>query len=202
MLWIGLTGSLGTGKSTVAAILKKLGWQVVDADFIAHQVLSRGESAYQQVVLNFGREILNPDQSLDRKKIAQLVFSDPDKLRLLESIVHPAVKLQVQCLKENFIKAQAEMAFYDVPLLFEKNMQKDFNKIVVVTCDEKLQRERLRTRNKWSEAEIDLRLKAQLPMQEKIKAADYLIKNNGSLIELEDEVKRVLSALSLPLHSK
>lgn len=195
MLWVGLTGSLGTGKSTVTSILQRLGYQVVDADLIAHQVLRPGEKSYQQVVHAFGPEILDPDKSIDRKKLAQLVFGKPEKLRILESIVHPEIKFRVKQEKEALAKAHHKIAFYDVPLLFEKNMKNDFDKILVVATNEKLQRERLRARNNWTDVEIDLRLKSQIPIQEKINLADYLITNDSGLNELEENVRRILASL-------
>jgi dephospho-CoA kinase len=196
MLWVGLTGSIGTGKSTVALILKSLGYQVVDADFFAHQVLSRGEKAYELVLQNFGPEILQQDQSIDRKKLAQVVFQNADKLQLLESIVHPEVKNRVEMQKQIFKNANEQIVFYDVPLLFEKNMQGDFDKVVVVACATELQQQRLRTRNNWTDAEINSRLKAQLPIEIKIKSADFIIDNNGSLLDLENNVKSIIGLLT------
>jgi dephospho-CoA kinase len=199
MLWVGLTGGLGTGKSTVASLLRRLGWQVVDADSIAHQVLSRGKIAYNKVVQHFGPKILKPDLSIDRKKLGMLVFSQPEKLQLLELIIHPEVKLLVQKEKESFIKRGDALAFYDVPLLFEKKMYKDFDKIIVVTCDENTQRQRLHQRNNWTDLEIDLRLKSQLPIQDKIKYADYVIENNGDQLHLELEIKQLVNKLLIDI---
>jgi dephospho-CoA kinase len=197
MLWVGLTGSLGTGKSTVSSVLRRLGYQVVDADHIAHLVLSPGEKAYQEVIDAFGPEILNPDQSIDRKKLAQIVFQNHEKLLALESIIHPQVQLRVQREKALFAAANEKIAFYDVPLLFEKNLQMNFDKTVVVYTNEGVQRARLRARNNWTNKEIDLRLQAQLPLNEKMKLADFLIENNGTITELEVEVKRVIGNLLL-----
>lgn len=195
MLWVGLTGSLGTGKSTVSSILRQMGYAVVDADSIAHQALGRGEKAYDRVVQYFGPEILNSDQSIDRKKLAQKVFSDSENLKLLESIVHPEVKARVNFEKQRFIQAHLKLAFYDVPLLFEKKMQSDFDKVVVVSCTPELQYKRLRERNQWSEQEISSRLQAQLPLAEKELTAHFVICNNDSLETLQKEVRKMVQFL-------
>jgi dephospho-CoA kinase len=195
MLWVGLTGSVGTGKSTVAEILRREGYTVFDADNIAHQVLSLGEKAYTCIVQNFGLEILKPDQSIDRKKLAQKVFNDSQKLLLLESFIHPEVKNRVAEEKQKLRDQNTAIAFYDVPLLFEKQMQADFDYIIVVSCDVKLQRQRLQNRSQWTDKEIDSRLKAQLPIAQKCQGADFVILNNGTIEFLKSEVKKLIIEL-------
>lgn len=193
MLWIGLTGGLGTGKSTIAKIINQYGIPVIDADLIAHQALQFGQKSYFQVLQYFGPEILNEDKTVNRKKIAEIVFNNKEKLQKLESIIHPEVKNRVSLLRNKFEAENHKVAFYDVPLLFEKNMQSDFDRIVVISANLENQKQRLKLRNQWTEEEINSRLNSQLSMEEKTKGADFVIDNNGSLDDLHQSVKKMLS---------
>jgi dephospho-CoA kinase len=196
MIWIGLTGGIACGKSAVAEYLRSNGWDVVDADVIAHQALSRGESSYSDVVKEFGPSILNSDKGIDRKTLGAIVFKDKTKLNALERIVHPWVQTQVKTKRSALEKAGKTMAFYDVPLLYEKNLVGQFHQTIVVACDEKLQIKRLNKRNGFTEDEARRRIAAQWPLAEKIKKADHVIYNNGTLSDLHKAVDAVLAKIS------
>lgn len=195
MKWIGLTGGIACGKSSVARLLRSQGLTVVDADEVAHQALSPGESSFEQVVHLFGPGILNQEGTIDRKVLGEIVFADKSKLAMLEGIVHPWVRARVSDLREGLRKKGESLAFYDVPLLFEKRMEDQFNAIVVVACDQNIQLQRLKKRNGFTEAEAQLRLAAQMPLTEKISRASLVVWNNGDLTELAEATQNMLGAL-------
>lgn len=195
MKWIGLTGGIASGKSSVTKILRSMGYFVVDADAIVHDLYRPGTKVYSQILSAFGPEILNPDQSLDRKKISERVFVNPAQLQQLEQIIHPAVRDEVQKQRDQLQSQGQRIAFYDVPLLFEKNLEGDFDAVVVVATDEETQIRRLQNRNRLSKTESEQRLKSQIPMSDKIKRTEFVISNKGSLRELEEETAHCLNKL-------
>jgi len=187
MKWIGLTGGIATGKSTVARLVESLGASVIDADKISHQLTRIGQSGYKQVVSYFGTSILNDSQEIDRKVLAQIIFSDVQKKNNLEKILHPLIQDEVLRLKIEYKNNQARFCFYDVPLLFEKKMENNFDSVVTVWCDEKTQISRLRTRNNLTVPEALARIETQIPLADKILKSQYCIDNSGpeeSLIQI------------------
>jgi dephospho-CoA kinase len=195
MKWIGLTGGIATGKSTVSKILKANGVPVVDADEIAHAVVELGRPGLQQVVSQFGKEVLKADGSLDRRKLGQAVFGNPGKLLQLENILHPLIQAETAALRKKYHDSGESFAIYDVPLLFEKKLEAHFDAIIVVTSSEEIQKSRMRQRDSLSEGEIHNRLKSQVPLSEKIRKANWVIKNEGSVQELESEVLKLLKKI-------
>lgn len=195
MLWIGLTGGLASGKTTVTEILRKKGIAVVCADQLARLAVANGSAGFQHVLSSFGADILDATGQLDRKKLGEKVFSDKTSLLRLESIVHPIVRQLGTSMREKYKSEGHKIAFYDVPLLFEKNMQSLFDKIVLVITTPENQLKRAVLRDALSENEIRNRLKNQMPMNEKIKQADFIIENNAGLPELELEVEKMLVAI-------
>lgn len=188
MLWIGWTGGIASGKSTAAQYLVELGWDVIDADFWAKKALEADQQPYHQTLQAFGPEILLQDGQLDRKKIADIIFNNSKKKLLLESFIHPYIRSKVQELKSN-LEAQGKLAtFYDVPLLFEKKMETDFDLVVLVYTSRENQVLRMIQRNSWTLDQIEARLKAQLSMEEKKIRSDYVIDNNHSLENLKTKV--------------
>ncbi len=198
MIWLGLTGGIACGKSSVAKIIRTLGIPVLDADEISHQLTEIGAPGYKKIVEAFGSSVLQLDQSLDRRKLGQIVFGDKNKLKTLESLLHPLIQDRVSKLKAELEAKNEAFAFYDVPLLFEKHLESNFNKIVVVSCSEQQQKDRMKARSKsyvMSEGEIEDRLKSQIPLDIKTKKADFVVINDRGLTELENEVKKLLGIL-------
>lgn len=196
MKWIGLTGGIATGKSSVAKILRDFGLPVVDADSLA-RVVTRPQSIGLNAVVNvFGSSILDASGELNRKKLGEIVFNSPEQRRKLEEILHPLI--QNERAKERLALEQrgCEMAFYDVPLLFEKHLESEFDAVVLVYARPEEQRRRMKDRDHLSDIEIESRLSAQLPIDEKVKLADYIIFNNGGLTELKANVQAVLQELA------
>jgi dephospho-CoA kinase len=186
--WVGLTGGLGTGKSTVAGLLLKLGIPVIDADRLAKQVVEPGSQGLAKVIQVFGPEILSSSKTLDREKMAGLVFSDPKKLKQLEEILHPLVQEEVRHQKKWLMDQHTPWAVYDVPLLFEKKLQAQFDSILLVTCSKEKQWERIRKRNHWNDQEIQKRVDSQLPLKDKIELSHHILQNDGSLEDLQKKV--------------
>lgn len=195
MLWIGLTGSIGAGKSTVAEMLRKAGFTVVEADQIAHAGLRRGTPTFDEICAHFGSGILSPDGEIDRRALGRIIFADPGQKSWLERLLHPMVQKRVRELRTDLESKGAVLAFYEVPLLFEKNLQGQFDKIIVVWVSDSIQVERLRQRNAWTEQEIQQRLAAQWPIAEKINRADFTINNDGNLGDLQNQVQALLQKL-------
>lgn len=194
MKWIGLTGGLGSGKSTVASILRRKGFPVIDADAIARQLVQPGTSGLRSVVEAFGPGVVGMNGALDRGAMAREVFSKPEKLAQLEALLHPLVQKEVQDQKRAYQGSGFRIVFYDVPLLFEKNLS-GFDLVVVVDAPESLRRTRLKSRNNWTDEDIDQRMASQLPLEDKVKKADHVIMNAGDLKELEKNVEKFLQTL-------
>lgn len=200
MKWYGLTGSIGTGKSTVSHFLRDLGVPVIDADQVSHQMTQTGTPQYQQIVDLFGPQILKPDGSIDRQKLGKQVFEDKLLLGKLESILHPAIQIEVSSQRKNLEKKGYKFAVYDVPLLFEKKLEKNFDGIISVLSNEKFQIERIKKRNpQLSESEILTRMGHQIGTAYKRENSDFVLENEGSLEDLKKlviELKAQLESIS------
>lgn len=185
----GLTGSIATGKSTVAAMLRELGAVVLDADQIAREVVAVGEPGWKQVAEAFP-DVIGEDGTIDRRKLGRLVFADAQQRRKLEAIIHPLVferiKTQGQLLEQD-----NQIVFADIPLLYETNSHTWLDWVVVVYAPQEVQLRRLIQRDKLSEAEAWSRIQAQMSIEEKRKLADYVIDNSGSLAETKVQVDRL-----------
>jgi dephospho-CoA kinase len=192
-LTIGLTGGIASGKSTVAKMLLELGIPVIDADQIAREAVEIGEEAYWQIVEKFGEEILQDDKTIDRAKLGAIVFNDEEKRKVLNSIVHPAVRKKMLEQKEQYIKSGAKTVVLDIPLLFESKLTYLVDKVMVVFVDEHTQLERLMERNGFSKEEAEVRIRAQMPLREKITKADAVIDNNGSIEKTKEQLLNILA---------
>ncbi len=192
---IAITGGIACGKSSVAKIIQDLGYVVLSADYYAHEVLKNGKDSFAKIRDRYGPEIVSGDQ-IDRAKLADKVFSNTEERKWLESITHPEIQKLAQ---EDILKYQdQDFVFYEIPLLFEVNAQDRFSKILVVTCDLQIQIKRMKSRNQWSDQEIEKRIHAQLSNEEKIKRADFVIKNNSSWDELVEHVNLFIQKLKNP----
>ncbi len=196
MFIIGLTGGIATGKSTVVEILSRKGAYIIDADQLAREVVEPNQSAWREIVSWLGDSVLLPDQKLDRAKIAELVFGDPQKLKTLNAIIHPWVGARIlELTKEIEQKEPDAVIVYDIPLLIEAGMQEMVDLILLVYAPRELQLKRLEERDGLNPEEAELRLAAQLAIDEKRKYAHQVIDNSGSLAETEKQVDRFWSNL-------
>lgn len=194
MKWIGLTGGIACGKSTVSRMLRGHDIPVVDADEIAKEVVKPGSSGLKSVIQTFGEEYLNSEGGLDRRKLGQRVFGHPELLHKLEAILHPLIREETRRRRRLHEEMGAAVAIYDIPLLFETKAQDQFDGIIVVSCTREQQKERLR-RQGWSDDEIEMRIASQIPIQFKEQEADFVLSNNRDEQHLLREVERLLKWL-------
>jgi dephospho-CoA kinase len=187
-VYLGLSGGIGSGKSTVAKILTDLGAVVIDADVIAREVLEPGQIGYENTILTFGESVLSESGSIDRKKLAELVFQNPEQLAKLEAIIHPAVIDRVAQIRESL--PDTSIVVYDTPLMFEKQLQGQFDKVLIVSADIELRRSRLLERG-LELNDINARMANQATDEQRESIADFVIENNGSLAQLQEQVAKV-----------
>ena len=191
----GLTGGIGSGKSAVARNLRARGLPVVDADQLARAAVARGGAGLAQIVARFGPEVLTVSGELARSLLAQLVFADREARGALDAIVHPIVRaLAAERFAEIASRGEA-LACYEVPLLYEVGLEGTYQPVVVVTAPLALRKSRLATRDGFDAAQIEARLAAQLPLEEKVRRADYVLDNSGSLDELDERTGALLDEL-------
>jgi dephospho-CoA kinase len=190
MLLVGLTGGIGTGKSTVARMLEKWGAVVFDADVLARQAVAPGTPGFDQVVERFGPNVLAPGGGLDREALASIVFSDPAARRDLEGIVHPEVRRMFAEGCEEYRDSDRVVVF-SAPLLVETGMHTAFDRLIVVSAPVATQIERLMRDRGMAERDVQARIAAQLPLEAKAEVADILVDNEGTLEDLERRVERV-----------
>ena len=212
MLRIGLTGSIACGKSTVGEMFAKLGAHVIQADAIAHRLMEPGRPVYEQVVRHFGGEILYPDGTINRKSLAQAAFGSPaidrpSRAHELNAIVHPAViRHQNEWMEEIGQHDPRAIAIVEAALILEAGVADHFDHLVVVTCPAEQRVKRFAQRIKISEEdarkEVERRMAAQISEEEKIKAADVVIDNSGSLDATEQQVRKVFAAWQQELTPK
>ena len=195
-LLVGLTGGIATGKSTVSKMLRELGAEIIDADQIARRVVEPGQPAWREIVEEFGRDVLSPDGTLDRRKLGAIVFANPERRRRLEAITHPAIRARVKArVDELAAQGFAGIAFYDAAILIEALGHQDMDRIVVVMTDEATQLARLGGRDDTDEAEGRRKIASQMPLAEKAKLADHIIDNSGDREATAEQVRRVFATL-------
>ncbi len=194
MKLIGLTGGIGTGKSTAADILAGAGWPVVDTDVLARELVEPGQPALARIISTFGSELLDEQGRLRRTALAELVFSAPDKLKLLESILHPLIRQRWLALAEGWRREGRPAGAVVIPLLFETGAQSEFDAILCTACSAPTQLERLLARG-WSAAQIQQRLAAQWPLEKKMAAARFVIWTEGLVAIHRLQLQRVLGVL-------
>lgn len=186
---VGLTGGIASGKSTVCELLGRKGCLILDADQVAHQLMLKGQPCYAPVVEVFGVGILDGAAEINRQKLGSLVFHNPPLLQQLNRIVHPEVIRQIQT-KLAIIETESlgSRAIVEASVMIESGFHTSFQYLILVTCKSGQQNERLRIRNGLSEEEAQLRIAAQIPLEEKIPLADWIIDNSGSLENTETQV--------------
>jgi dephospho-CoA kinase len=210
MLKVGLTGGIASGKSAVGEMFVALGAHLVQADRIAHSLMQPGEAVYNEVVRHFGREILNPDGTVNRGKLAEAAFGPPtiaegqraSRIEELNRIVHPVViRSQEEWMQAVGRSDPHAVAIVEAALILEAGAGKRFDRLVVVTCNPEQRVERFAARQKMgleaARKEVERRMAAQMPDEEKVKAADYVIDNSGSLDQTREQVGRVWERLRL-----
>lgn len=187
-MYLGLTGGIGSGKSTAARMFADLGAIVIDADAIAKEVLEPGQVGYESVINNFGEGILDSSGNIDRVILAGKVFENSTKLKELEEIVHPAVANKVAQIRESL--PAASTIIYDTPLLIEKSLQQQFDQVIVVLAPEALRTQRLLARG-LAQSDIIARMSNQATDEQRREVANYVIDNSSTLVELREEVQKV-----------
>lgn len=192
MCIIGLTGGIASGKSLVSTMLQKLGAVVIDADRIARDMVEPGRPALMLIVRKFGQDVLNPDGSLNREALSQIVFSDPKKLNKLNQITHPFIIKEIKRLLKKYQRIYSEKVIVvDAPLLLEVGLERMVNEVWVVYVDFLTQLKRLMKRDDLTEEKAYQRIRAQTPLEEKVKKAARVIDNRGTPKETEAQVKRI-----------
>lgn len=197
MLNVGLTGGIGCGKSTVARMLTRKGAFVIDFDRVAHEVQEPDATAWKAVVAEFGPGVLRPDRTLDRDKLGAIVFNDAAKRHRLNEIVHPAVFEEWRTRRDAICREKPDaVVIADVPLLFEVRMQAMLDLVLLVYLGPEGQIRRIMKRNGYTREEASLRLASQMPIDEKVPLADFVINNEGTFGETEAQVEDIWRKLT------
>lgn len=187
----GLTGGIASGKSTVAALFRELGCAVIDADQVAREIVRPFEPAWREIAARFGKEILLPDQELDRKKLAEIIFNDNAAKTALDAITHPTILAEMQRKTAVIGKKTNNVVIWDVPLLFEAGFVQYVDVSILVYTPVAMQLERLVQRDGISREAALKRINVQMPLQQKRELATIIIDNSGKLAEVKQEVSLV-----------
>jgi dephospho-CoA kinase len=194
---LGLTGNIASGKSLVASMFKELGARVIDVDDIAKMIVEPNQPAWNEVVGEFGDTILNPDNTINRKQLGDIIFNDKEKREILNNITHPRIIAIVREKVEEFRNQNVELTIIEAALIVEKGGLKDLiEKLIVVTSDKNSQIERLSDRDGFTREEAMSRINSQMPADEKVRFADYVIDNSGSPDETNIQVRRIWQELT------
>jgi len=195
---IGLTGGIGSGKSTVSGFLKELGAAVIDADKVGHEALKPNTEAWREAVVAFGKEILTPEGSIDRGKLGEIVFADPEALARLNQIAHPRISAMVKAQLEEHRRRGEKVVVLDAPLLLEvgrPSLADEVDEVWVTIAPEATVLKRLKAKSGMSESEALARIRSQMPVSEKVKQADVVIDTDCRLDELKEKVKKLWDRL-------
>lgn len=193
---VGLTGGIGAGKSAVAAILRELGVTVIDADEATRAVQARGTDGLNRLAQEFGSSIITPDGDLDRSRLADIAFKDPDARLRLNAIVHPLVRQWMAERQQEAFERGDELVVMDIPLLFESRGAGAFQTTILVYAPEELQLRRLMELRGMTDEQARQRIAAQMPIEEKRRLATHVIENSGSLEQLRTRVRQVLAEIT------
>lgn len=193
---IAITGGIGSGKSAVAKLFEEWGAKTVDADILAREVVEPGTEGFQRVVDNFGEDMVLADGSLNRPRLASIIFTDAEKKKLLESLLHPLIRERWLHKMDELKKTNAPIIAYIVPLFFESTAKMpEIEKVVLVSAPEEIRIARIMVRDLFPVHIAEQRIKAQLPDSAKIDKSDFVIKNDASLAQLESRAREVFGAL-------
>ena len=196
MPFIGLTGGIASGKSVIAGIFKSLGAYIINADVIARELVKPGLPAWREIVAHFGREILKEDETINRELLGNIIFRNPAKREVLNSILHPKIFEEAECHRKEIEKNDAgAVIIFEVALLIETGHHKLTDKVILAYADEELQIKRLSERNSYTREEALERIASQLPAEEKKKYADYIIVTSKPFEEVEQQVMEIFHKL-------
>jgi len=196
MLIVGVTGGVASGKTTVSRIFEEEGAYLIDADQIARELVQPNRPAWKEITRAFGKEILEKDGTIDRKRLADIAFSDSGRRRILNNILHPRIKKEMgKRAREIGRKDPGAIVIFDVPLLVETGFHQDVDRVVVVASKEIQQIERLKKRAGVSEEETRRIISSQMKIEEKVKAADFVIRNEGSIETTRTRAREVFQEL-------
>ncbi|MBI1745109.1 MAG: dephospho-CoA kinase [Acidobacteria bacterium] len=196
MMLVGLTGGVASGKSHVAKVFAELGAYLIDADRLAHSMILPGTEAYREILEHFGHDILDPSGLINRKRLGDIVFSDPPGLQKLNEIVHPRVFSEQNRLVAEFAQRSPNgIIIFDAALLVETGAYKRVDKNVVAYCDPAVQLSRFMTRDHLTAEEAMTRIRTQLPIAEKLRIADYRIDTSGTFKETRAQIARIFQDL-------
>ena len=199
LIVLGLTGGIASGKSTVSKILKELGAPIFDADLATHALLQKDGAAYEEVINKFvaecGYDILLPDGSIDRKKLGSVVFTNSELLTYLEEVIHQHVEKAMYNFIAQAKVENAPIAVVDIPLLIEKEWHNKVDKVWVVYTPLEVQVQRLISRENYTDQEVQERIQSQLPLEDKLEFADFVIDNSGSLEQTKEIVNKAWTEL-------
>ena len=200
MLIVGLTGGVASGKTAVSRVLREEGAYIIDADQIARELVQPHKPAWNEIIRAFGKEILQEDRSVHRKKLADKIFTDPGQRKVLNQILHPRIKEEItRRAREIGQKDPEAIVVIDAPLLVELGMHHNVDRLIVVTSTQMQQVERLKKRDGRSTEEALGLLSSQMPVEEKAKLADFVVRNEGSLEEMKKRAKEVFKELKQSL---
>ena len=192
---LGLTGGIATGKSTADKFFEKQNIPIIDSDKIAHNIMDIGKPAYQEVKSIFGNEYLNENQTINRKKLGQLVFANSKELKKLNDITHPLIYQEIQEKIQVERNKKTPLVIVDAPVLFESNGQRYCDATLVITLPLSIQVQRLMARNNLTKTEAMNRINSQMPLSQKEKLATYVVDNTGTIEELENKLAKILKKM-------
>ena len=194
---IGMTGGIGSGKNQVADIFNQLGFYTIDSDISSRKVMEKGEAAYEKIVSFFGSDILDENDNILRKKLGDIVFSDKAKLKTLENIVHPAIyEYEKKERSKIYGKDDKAVVITHAALIIESGSIDKYDALIVISCPDELQVERVMQRDNFSEEKARNIISHQMPNEERLKYADFIIDNSSTLDDLYNEVKRVYNLIT------
>lgn len=201
MLKVGLTGSIGCGKSSLSNILKKHDIPIIDADIKGREIYENKE-LLRDIEKNFGSSVINKDGTLNRKNLGKIVFNDDYKLEKLNSLTHPVIQNMIKDDLNKYEKFGKKIAVVDAALLIEAGFMNMLDTLVVVTCSEEVQLQRVVLRDNCSEEDAMGRIKSQMPQDEKVKYAEFVVDNSGTIEHLEKEAEKLIKSLEAKIEEK